>query len=69
MEEQQSRETRSCLAWFCYRTWYPFKTLRSVLVLSSILGAFFIVMAVAQLAMYSKTHEYEVMYASNEGCL
>ena len=69
MEQQQSRESRSCLAWFCYRTWYPFKTLRSVLILSVTLGALFIILAIVQLAMYHNTHEYQTMYASNDGCL
>jgi hypothetical protein len=65
----ESRENRSVLAWFCYRTWYPFSTLRSVLVLAIALGIIFIGLAVLQIALYSGTHEAEVLYANSGGCI
>jgi hypothetical protein len=68
-EQELGRENRGCLSWFFYRTWYPFKTLRSVLILAIILGLLLLGLAILQLAMYSGTREYQLMYASNEGCL
>jgi hypothetical protein len=56
MQEVQGRENNGVLSWFCYKTWYPFKTLRSVLILAIILGVVFIVLAIAQFALYTKTH-------------
>jgi hypothetical protein len=65
----QRREESSMLGWFCYRTWFPFKTMRSVLVLSLLLTLLFLALAVLQFALYNGTHEYETLYANHQGCL
>lgn len=66
---QYKPEDRSLLAWFCFKTWFPFKTLRSVLVLSVGLGILFICLAIFQISCYLKSYEFEVIYANNENCI
>ncbi len=51
------------LGWFCYRTWFPFKTMRSVLVLSLLFTLLFLALAVLQFVLYTSTHEHKVLYA------
>jgi hypothetical protein len=67
--QDQRREDSSWLGWICYRTWYPFKTMRSVLVLSFLFALLFLGLAILQFALYAGTQEHEVIYANHQGCI
>lgn len=69
MQAVRKREDNSALAWFCFKTWKPFRTVRSVMVTSTILGLVLLCLSALQFYHYMQASSYGVVYASNEGCI
>jgi hypothetical protein len=67
-EESVLNENEGCLHWLCFKTWYPFSSLRSILFLSLIFGVIFMVVSISLFAIYSHNYSYKSIYSENGRC-
>lgn len=68
MRESQPAQQEGCFHWLCFKTWYPFSTLRSVLILSFVLGIIFISLALIQFFVYSNSFSTWLTYSLDGKC-
>ena len=52
---QPAEKQEGCFHWLCFKTWYPFSTLRSILFISVLLGVLFLAIALIHFFVYSNS--------------
>ena len=65
---QPAEKQEGCFHWLCFKTWYPFSTLRSVLFISVLLGVLFLAIALIHFFVYSNSFASRVTYSVDGKC-